>query len=363
MTGSLLPHLSNAFWLADRVSGASDPLLINDVEAETPYLDPYYGMSWSWTPRPGAALYGRTENIPPTPIEALGNGQYLRVPFRRIPIIEVRSLDQLRNLAGSVRSKDPSVLGVWRGQANQYWLKRDVNDRRRLYGDPNVLEPSMLPSASRSNIYFPDFFAAWSGLLDLYTAQRQTALSRTYSSQRDRLAGELRNFGASYDYRLWGLATAQHYGLPSVGLDLTPDIEVALFFALHRFQIDKETGRLTVTRADASAEPMIYGLGGFENDLLDDEALSPNWLQCARPRAQKAMFFATAWGTSSNKAADRVWCALKIVDHGRWSSPLSKEQLFPNGPADPFVEFLIGMRGKVADPTINDLLARIYFLL
>jgi hypothetical protein len=74
------------------------------------------------------------------------------------------------------------------------------------------------------------------------------------------------------------------------------------------------------------------------------------------------MFYTTAWGASSNKAADRIYVALKIMDHTSWCSPLTKEQLFPNGPDDPFVEFLIGMRGKISDPAVNDLLARIYFL-
>jgi hypothetical protein len=348
--------------MADRVSAACDPTIASDAESDAPYLDPYFGLAWSWTPRPGAALYGRTADIPPTPIEQHGNGQYLRVPFRRIAIVEVGSLAELRTIAASVRSEDPSIQGVWRGQANQYWLPRENDDRLRLYGDADVLEPSMLPSASRSKQYFPDLFAAWSGLLDLYSAKRLGRLASTYTSKAEHLESELGNFGASYNHRLWGLATAQHYGLPSVGLDLTPDIEVALFFALHSFQIDRTTGAMTVTRADASAEPMIYGLGGFKNDLLDDEKLSPPWLQCARPRAQKAMFYTTAWGASSNKAADRIYVALKIMDHTSWRSPLTKEQLFPNGPDDPFVEFLIGMRGKISDPAVNDLLARIYFL-
>jgi hypothetical protein len=36
-----------------------------------------------------------------------------------------------------------------------------------------------------------------------------------------------------------------------------------------------------------------------------------------------------------------------------------QEDLFPRGPEDPFVEFLVGMRGKVDDPLVSDLLARI----
>jgi hypothetical protein len=170
------------------------------------------------------------------------------------------------------------------------------------------------------------------------------------------------NLRFDYNYRLWGFATAQHYGVPSVGLDVTHDILVALFFALHRFTINPSTGAMSVARADEAAAPIIYGLGGFENDLYEDEKLAPSWLQCARPHAQKAMFFSTGWGASTNKAASRICVALRPVDHMKWSSPFSSQELFPSAMNDSFLSFLQGAQIRHKDAIVQDILRKIYFV-
>jgi hypothetical protein len=346
------PHLSNASWIGDRISCAADAVLVNDPESREIYVDPYFGHNWSWTPKPGAALYGRTRDFPAAPIEKRGNGTWLRAPHRRIPVIDVHSLTDLKAIAASARSGDGAIRGVWRGQAKQYFLPRSDEDKLRLYGDVDAKEPSLMPSASRESTQFPSIFEAWSGLLDLYVEARACK----FGLPRD-AAERVR---ASYNYRLWGLATAQHYGLPSTGIDISSDVDVALFFALHRFMIDRATGVLTVARTDASTEPVIYGLGVSEGDLLDDADLSPPWLQCSRPKAQKAMF-STAWGSAGNKAAERIYVALRLVDHPTWDSPLTIKHLFPSGTDDSFVEHLLSLRSRISDPVLTDLLSRIYF--
>ena len=51
------------------------------------------------------------------------------------------------------------------------------------------------------------------------------------------------------------ISLAQHYGLPSVGLDATTDIDVALFFALHEFRDDpSRPGWQTCVRKAAGAD-------------------------------------------------------------------------------------------------------------
>lgn len=347
--------------MPDRISAASNHDLINDPESDQPWLDTIFGHSWSWTPKAGAAIYGRTDFLPNGPLDDLAKGKFLRVPFRRIPIIDVHSISEIRHIVQAVLSFDTSIQSVWRGQSNQYYISRDDESKLKLYGEITAKEPSLLPSASRSDIYFPDSLEAWSGLLDLYTEQKLLSLVQGQNRQAGDIRRELDNFRTGYLYRLWGLATAQHYGLPSVGLDLTTDIDVALFFALHQIQVDQSTGKMIIQRASESADPIIYGLGVFENDLLNDESLSPNWLQCARPKAQKAMFFSTAWGCSGNKAAERIFIALKLVNHASWHSPLNAEYLFPKNLHDSFAEFLLSLRGKVVDPQIENILSRIYF--
>lgn len=185
---------------------------------------------------------------------------------------------------------------------------------------------------------------------------------RCWVPEGGRLRREAESFRASYRYRTWAFATAQHYGLPSVGLDLTSDIRVALYFALHRFETDRITGYTQVERATEADAPILYGLGVFDHDLIVDEAIAPAWLACARPAAQRAHFFATAWGDSGNRAADRIYVAARLKNHTQWPSPLTTAEVFPSIDDDRFLAFLVKSRAKFgAIPILDDLLSRIYY--
>lgn len=350
----LFAHLHNVNPIADRVSPACDIGQVNKSAGTPAYVDPLYGNCWSWTPAHGAAVYGRTENLPVGPLDELANGTFLRVPFRRVPVIEVSSIEEVRALAGSVRSGDPNIRGVWRGQSNHYTTEkagRTKDELLRLYGAEDVNEPSLLPSAARTNLYFPDSFGAWSALLDLYVHERV---------QEQGMQRELLNFVNSYRYRMWGFATAQHYGLPSVGLDVTHDIDVALFFALHTFKTNAE-GIMTATRAIAAAAPIVYGLGGFtQHELHKDEDLAPRRLLCTRPAAQSAMFFSTGWGQAPNNAAQRIYVALKLVGHEKWKFDVQPSHYFPNPQDDEFLRFLLERKVELKLPVVQDLLSKIY---
>lgn len=352
----LFAHLHNVNPVADRVSPACDIGLVNKSAGTSGYVDPLYGNCWSWTPAHGAAVYGLTDNLPVGPLDDLANGTFLRVPFRRVPVIEVCSIEEVRVFARSVKSGDPNFRGVWRGQSSHYTTEkkgRTKEDLLRLYGAEDADEPSLLPSAARTDLYFPDSFGAWSALLDLYVHERV----REQGMQR-----ELLNFVNSYRYRMWGFATAQHYGLPSVGLDVTHDIDVALFFALHTFKTSVE-GITTATRATADAAPIVYGLGGFSNhELFEDEKLAPSRLLCTRPAAQSAMFFSTGWGHAPNNAAQRIYVALKLVGHEAWKFDLQPSHYFPKPQDDEFLRFLLERKSDLKLPIIQDLLSKIYYV-
>lgn len=352
----LFAHLHNVNPIADRVSPACDIGQVNNSAGTPRYVDPLYGNCWSWTPAHGAAVYGRTDDLPVGPLDELAKGQFLRVPFRRVPVIEVSSVEEVRAIAGSVKSDDPNFRGVWRGQSGHYTTEkkgRTKEELLRLYGAEDVDEPSLLPSAARTDLYFPDIFGAWSALLDLYVHER----AREHGMQR-----ELLNFVNSYRYRMWGFATAQHYGLPSVGLDVTHDIDVALFFALHTLKTSVE-GITTVARVTSTSAPIIYGLGGFsQHELFEDENLAPASLLCPRPAAQSAMFFSTGWGHAPNQAAQRIYVALKLVGHEAWKFDLQPAHYFPKPEDDEFLRFLQERKSELSLPVMQNLLSMIYYV-
>jgi FRG domain len=352
----LFAHLHNVHPIADRVSPACDIGQVNKSAGTPGYEDPLYGNCWSWTPAHGSAVYGRTENLPVGPLDELANGTFLRVPFRRVPVIEVSSIGAVRAIAESVESADPDIRGVWRGQSSHYTTEkkgRTKDELLRLYGAEDIDEPSLLPSAARTDLYFPDSFGAWSALLDLYVHER----AREQGMQR-----ELLNFVNSYRYRMWGFATAQHYGLPSVGLDVTHDIDVAVFFALHTFKTSPD-GITTATRVTSNASPIIYGLGGFANhELFEDAKLAPGRLLCTRPAAQSAMFFSTGWGHAPNSAAQRIYVGLKLVGHESWKLEFQPSHYFPKPQDDEFLRFLLERKSELNLPAIQDLLSKIYYV-
>ena len=256
---------------------------------------------------------------------------------------------------------DKSIKLMWRGQTKAHPIKRSEQESLRLFGEPYVTEPSLPSSGARLKVEFASVFEQWSAILDAFIAERILKQLSIGSFGREEIAEGARQFLCSYNYRLWAFATAQHYGLPSVGLDVTSDIRVALLFALHQFTTDKETGQSTAVRLDKDAEPVLYALSAFEGDLFDDAELAPAWLQCSRPIAQKAFFLATGWGQAPNHAAERIFVAIRLRNHAEWKLPLAVEDLFPLRPDDLFLDFLLHAKSAYSSIAKAAMLDKIYY--
>ncbi|WP_263351351.1 FRG domain-containing protein [Acidicapsa acidisoli] len=361
VTIPLSPHFTNLRGQGDRISSAAVAEKLVVADGEGYFVDDLGGHSWSFVPAPGAAVYGLTSRFKPSPIDHMANGVFLRVPFRRVPVLEAHSLEGLLAFASLIHSKDDSLKLMWRGQTREYLLTRPEEDSMRLYGEPQVSEPSLPSSGARLKVEFTTVFEQWSAILDTYIAEQILKKSLAGTRQRQDIVQGSQQFHSSYMYRLWAFATAQHYGLPSVGLDVTSDILVALLFALHRFSVDKATGTTTIARLDKDAEPVLYAMSAFENDLFDDSQLAPPWLLCERPKAQNAFFLATGWGQAPNRAAERIFVAIRLRNHTQWKLPSPVESLFPRRNKDSFLDFLL--RSRVAYPSIASaaMLDRVYY--
>lgn len=357
----LLPHLSNVRGLRDRISSAAVAEWLQKPDGAGALVDEYFGHSWSYMPQLGAAVYGKTDRFPSSPLDHLAKGRFLRVPFRRVPVLEAKSFAELEAFVSKIHSGEPSVKVMWRGQNRNFSLQRDEATQLRLYGEVGVEEPSLLSSGARRKIEFPETFRQWSAILDVFMNEECDRLSR----QNPRFAEELRyqaaNHHSSYSYRLWSFATAQHYGLPSVGLDVTSDLYTALLFALYRFEVDANTGVTKTSRIDAREEPILYVMGAFENDLFDDALLSPPWLQGQRPKAQSAHFLATGWGMSPNRAAERIFVAIRLMKHELWDLPRAVESLLPSASEDHLLHFLLDAKSRFTDRENQAMLSKIYF--
>jgi hypothetical protein len=360
MTSLPKPHLDNVRGLRNRISSAAEPALLDEADAALPYVDTNYGHSWTFTPKRGAAVYGKTQNFPKSCLDDLARGRFLRVPFRRVPVIDVSTPQELANLVASIEGAMDGDQLRWRGQPRDYPIPRVEDEAMRLYGDATVFEPSLFPSAARAKLDFKEVFLSWSAILDLYLTEMADALIGNVDAAWKR--NELFNFRNSYNYRLWAFATAQHYGLPSVGLDVTTDIWVAALFALHRFGRTDASARMTVCRLGAEESPVIYAMAGFEHDLFDDQEIAPAWLQCARPKAQAAHFFGTGWGLAPNRAAERILAAVRLQQHWEWALPKSVAELFPSPAEDLLLTFLLETQDRFPEFAKQARLDQVYYV-
>jgi hypothetical protein len=359
MSQKLVPHLTNNFFIADRISSACDPNFINIVASDEPYVDPFYGNNWSWTAAAGAALYGKTDRLPNMSIDKLDRDGFLRTPFRRVPLLNMNSYNEVITFVKNCYAVKQDQRAMWRGQNSLYSLNREKIDKLRLYGEADIVEPSLLPSSTRKGTTFEAEFETWSTVMELYLLHHRVNEPDIDPKKR----ATVLEFINSMDFKTWSMATAQHYGLPSSGLDLTDRIDVALFFALHKISPSgKAGGGMTIERLKNDVEPVIFGLSVFDYDLVEDAVLAPDFMQCERPKAQNSFYFGTAWGNATNKAADRMFSALKLKNHENWELSVNKEELFPNSNRDQFAHFLLNVLPNVKGSHFDEIMRQIYFI-
>ncbi len=294
-------------------------------------LDRHYGLAYHSMKLQPAAIWGRTRDLPPYSGDHLANRGYLRVPFRRIPRRLVRSRAEIERLIGTIKSADPNLRMVFRGQNSEHLITRTPETSSWLFGEDEVLEPSLTTSASRRSPALEWVLPEWSALLQVFLVE----------VCGDKEQQDYENFVESFSLPLFALALAQHYGLPTAGLDVTDRLDVALFFALMKYH--KPAGGYRATYSlptDYKSLPVLYLLFPTEEQQFDYERYRPKAFPPGRPDAQAARFMHMGWGHSVNACAERIFLALYLAPEGSYDPIPSPAQLFPRGAADQFAHFL-----------------------
>ena len=345
------PHAHNIDPFSNRTSIAADEGFLRRESTPGSFIDEMNGHRWNYEIREGDGVYGIAENFPEGPLDHLAAAQYVQVPFRRIPRIPVRSIQEIDSIKDSIGFKNGDNLTMWRGQTKLHLLDdvRTSSDKAKLYGSNSPSEPSLTPSAARENYDINSYMAAWFSLLDHHVNEYIDGTLRNSNRARFQTIKESWiNLRSSYNFRAWAYGIAQHYGLPSTGLDLTPDLNVAVFFALHTFT-KEPTGESRIDRLPPSANPVVFLMRVFSHDLASDEQLGPPELATPRAKAQKAHFFTSAWGSSPNKASERIVAVFDLIDHANWSLPELTKQLFPSNNDDHYANFFHQVSKEMPD--------------
>jgi len=305
-------------------------------------MDPAYGTLFDRELIDSCGLYGRSSELPTMPEDQLANRGFLRVPYRRVPRRLLSGRDELDAITAGIETE--RMFPYWRGQSHEYLLERLPATRWLLYGETHVLEPSLLTSAGRRGM-------AWERVL-----QDWAPLVRAHLDQTAELADTRRDLYRSYRLRALLLALAQHYGLPSCGLDVTPDLQVGLFFALHEFE---DVGEVVLCRrkAPGDGKSVLYLLVAYPELTVDYDKLIPSIMTAARPQVQQARFLATAWGYAPNACARSLVFALYLDPALDWGDDIPTcEQMFPSD--DRFGNWLLGVKSLDLSPGATRLLSR-----
>src|ERR1700750_2098824 len=100
---------------------------------------------------------------------------------------------------------------LFRGQTTEHFITRSRVTSRWLFDEDEVLEPSLTTSASRRRPALEQVLPEWCALLNVFLIE---ACGMEGEPQYEDFTGGL-------GFPLFALALAQHYGLPTSGLDVT----------------------------------------------------------------------------------------------------------------------------------------------
>ncbi|MBT2495220.1 FRG domain-containing protein [Microbacterium sp. ISL-59] len=279
------------------------------------HVDPFYGHVFSndfW--RDNKAPY-RPRRTVPAPHGVLS------VPFREIPRYRATSAREVLALSTLIardleKGSPPGTTVLFRGQTREYTLARNTETLERLYGRSDVIEPSLLPSASRRTPSASTRMA-FGSLVELMNAPQTPDLRATWSS----FLGDQRK-----------VAFAQHYGLATNALDLTDHLGIALWFALTRLGAASGSD-FTTTPVDPDNESVIYILRSGE---FDSRAIDVVRSRTSRPARQRGWVSAGSWGWQSNRTAKHIAAAVYFPGAIRKDLPLpATTDLFSPPDAEP----------------------------
>jgi hypothetical protein len=329
-------------------------------------VDSHYGQAYGYSIFEEHAVYGETDELPAFPLDVHANHGFLRVPFRRVARCLVGTRAELEEVLDDARRRHSGEL-VLRGQSHEHLLGRSEETLVALYADPGALEPSLPPSAGRPGVVSIEaVMPEWCGLVRFYLSALAGAVSSSLSEERrEALDRELLQLRASTDSYSLALSLAQHYGLPSAGLDVTDDLDSALFFALSEFDEVGSAPRVLRRRDHRGApgdEPVLYVFAPFERFRLEYESYRPSLFPRGRPDHQSARFLATGWGLSRNACARNLCIALYLDPDGDFGALPSAAEMFPGPDEDHFGGVLGNVREWDVSPELTAYLDRFYWV-
>jgi hypothetical protein len=305
-------------------------------------------------------------------IEIVGS---VRAKHYSIPIVDVRSYAELTKLQELLcqalerlkvsKHVVPNAKVWFRGQVNAYPLRRSEVVSRYLFGAAKVEEPSLSGAAPRHGW---NYLKAHSFLSTMLQARIYREASARGEQFTDTLAKweQLPHEAGQWD--LGVMLLAQHYGVPTHGIDITNDLDVAVWFATNVYT-DKKDGTRTYCPLGAngwgkepSKWPHLYAILPVTHSLRKAvqhvDVLEPFGIEALRPKRQSAAFFMGAHGLHKNRLAEALVCVMRLAP-GDWPTRSTYSSLFPNAEEDPTYAWMLDLKSKYTSGDIGQFLQEI----
>jgi hypothetical protein len=319
-------------------------------------IDCCFGRVYTELPAAGSAVYGTTGVVFPGVLDTFADPTlgHLRVPFKRIPRIVAQrfeDIDAVVRRAAEVHGRDKLLF---RGQCAEYTLNRSAAFRDRFYGDPDALEPSLLPSAGRRPHSVERCMSEFMMHVQLWQQLSINRLAeRTWRHQSQAalfasMAGSVEDAWRQPRFYYQALALAQHYGLASVGLDVSSSVRVALFFAL-RDCLRGAGNRASYVPVSKASRPVLYIIVAEGTREYAYHASAPDMFHGFRPAKQDAWFMHVGWGLSRNAVADQIVAAIYLDPSRDYGVVPDASMLFPSPDEDPLGRFLESLGDHASD--------------
>jgi hypothetical protein len=310
------------------------------------YRAPFFAMSLE-----DHAVYGENNVLRDhytTFYEGTSHDHLLRCKHYCIPMIDIRSQDEMSELITRIPARGEGQL-YFRGQTSLYTLERPDVVRRLLFGDSCSDEPSLLTAAARWNFDYDSLHFA----LTYWVQHHLFADPALSNGQRDAMYYRWREAVSEKFCEIYYkvMALAQHYGIPTHGLDVTTSLDVATWFATNKFIYDLGNGtsgyrKLTPDQWPENKEkwPVVF-VGqtvthSIGMSLQDCQELDAFGLTALRPQRQQALFFHGGHGDHQNRMAETLICAFRLIPEN-YKTRCAFEDIFPLPTADPAYEALL----------------------
>jgi hypothetical protein len=354
-------------YYTDRAYVYADPRLGEVPQAVNGVLltDMCYGTTFSLSARSrygdGTPTQGIGGQLIERALEPLAVVGYTRAAAHRIPCVEARSTQELTRAVDKIQRIAPGPL-LFRGQTQHFSVNRPGFVNEMLYGTRIVDELSLTTAASRAKF-------EWDHFQYRFQLQAQGLLyadlpARCFDTREMDPEGTLRfdDVEVSRRYAWWEgdwpafeqacMGIAQHYGIPTDGLDLTSNLGVALWFATSTYRAGRSadgspTSWYAPLQPNSGRRPVIYLICADVSVESQTPIPTLGGLRSVRAERQHAHLHFGGRGMHTNLCATETIAAIFLSPEcvaaatQRW---VDVDEFFPDERHDRLYDDLITLR-------------------